>query len=396
MSLNKFNILLMDRLFAKSKYQIVLMLGLFLVVFGGCSEKSGESENQAAASLSSIEKESFGTLEDGREVDLYTLTNKNGVEIEITNYGGIVTSIRVPDINGEFDNVVLGFDSLKKYIGDNDPFLGALIGRYGNRIADASFTLDGTEYQLAANDGDNHLHGGETGYNDVLWDAEIAGDSLKLSYLSEDGEEGYPGNLDITVYYSLTEQNELKIEYEATTDKATPVNLTNHSYFNLTGDPATPILDHELLLNADQYTPVDDELIPTGEIVSVEGTPFDFTEPQKIGARIGQVEGGYDHNFVLNSSSDSLQHAGTLYDPSSGREMNIYTTEPGIQFYSGNFLDGSLEGPDGTPFVQHGALCLETQHFPNSPNEDSFPSTILRPGKKYLTTTIYQFGVREE
>ena len=343
-----------------------------------------------------ITRESFGTLDDGNAVHLYTLVNRNGMEVKITNYGGIVTSIRVPDRNGNFDNVVLGFESLEKYLGD-DPYLGAIVGRYGNRIGDAQFTLDGTQYQLTANDGDNHLHGGEIGFNDVLWDAEIVGDSLRLTYRSEDGEQGYPGNLDVTVVYHLSEQDELEIEYRATTDRATPVNLTNHSYFNLAGDPSNPILDHRLMLNADRYTPVDEELIPTGEIATVEGTPFDFTGPHAIGSRIDEVEGGYDHNFVLRSrKSDTLFHAATLYDPGSGREMKVYTMEPGVQFYSGNFLDGSLEGPGGTPFVKHGALCLETQHFPNSPNVDEYPSTILRPGETYHTITKYRFGTRSE
>lgn len=341
-----------------------------------------------------IEKNQFGVLEDGREAYLYTLTNTQDAEVKITNYGGIVTSIRVPDKEGNIENVALGFDNLTDYLG-NDPYFGAVIGRYGNRIADSRFTLDGNEYELAANDGGNHLHGGKVGFNELLWEAEVLDDnSLRLTHLSEDGEEGYPGNLQVSVVYTLTDQNELKIEYEATTDKATPVNLTNHSYFNLTGDPSTPVLDHVLSLNAARYTPVNDELIPTGEIASVEGTPFDFTEPHKIGARIDRVEGGYDHNFVLGSSSDSLQLAGTLYEPESGRELKVFTTEPGVQFYSGNFLDGSFQGPDGTPFVKHGGLCLETQHYPNSPNESSFPSTILRPGETYNTVTIYQFSTR--
>lgn len=377
------------------KYKGIYFLCLLLVAAGmtGCSEKK-QDMNKSETTASEIEKVEFGTLEDGSKAYLFTLSNSNDVEVKITNYGGIVTSIRVPDNQGTFENVVLGYDSLEKYLED-DPYFGAIIGRYGNRIADATFTLDGNKYELAANDGDNHLHGGEVGFNELLWEAEILNDrSLKLTHLSEDGEEGYPGNLQVSVIYTLTDQNELKIEYEATTDKATPVNLTNHSYFNLTGDPSTPVLEHKLTLNASQYTPVNEELIPTGEIASVEGTAFDFTEPHEIGARIDQVEGGYDHNFVLDSSPDSLQLAATLYEPESGRELKVFTMEPGIQFYSGNFLDGSLQGPDGTPFVKHGGLCLETQHYPNSPNESGFPSTILRPGETYNTTTIYQFSTR--
>lgn len=377
------------------KYKGIYFLCLLVVAAGimGCSEKK-QDMNRSETTASEIEKVEFGTLEDGSKAYLFTLSNSNDVEVKITNYGGIVTSIRVPDNQGTFENVVLGYDSLGKYLED-DPYFGAIIGRYGNRIANATFTLDGNEYELAANDGDNHLHGGEVGFNELLWEAEILNDrSLKLTHLSEDGEEGYPGNLQVSVIYILTDQNELKIEYEATTDKATPVNLTNHSYFNLTGDPSTPVLDHELTLNASQYTPVNEELIPTGEIAPVEGTAFDFTEPHEIGARIDRVEGGYDHNFVLDSSPDSLQLAATLYEPESGRELKVFTMEPGIQFYSGNFLDGSLQGPDGTPFVKHGGLCLETQHYPNSPNESGFPSTILRPDETYNTITIYQFSSR--
>jgi len=361
---------------------------IFTTLIGCAEQKTQQNENQMAA----VKKESFGTLEDGREVSLFTLSNEDGIEVEITNYGGTVTSIRTPDKNGNFENVVLGFDSLEKYTA-GVPYFGALIGRYGNRIEDGRFSIDGKQYQLATNDGDNHLHGGEQGFDKVLWDAAAQDDgSLKLTYLSNDGEEGYPGNLEVTVVYTLTNENELKIEYEATTDKATPVNLTNHSYFNLSGHPDSTILDHQLKIRADQYTPVNDELIPTGELASVAGTPFDFTEFHKIGGRIDQVEGGYDHNWVLNQpEGDSLFHAATLYDPGSGRQMKIFTEEPGLQFYSGNFLDGSLKGPNGTPYVQHAALCLETQHFPNSPNEPDFPSTILRPGQTYQTTTIYKF-----
>lgn len=382
-----------------SLLSVALSIALFSILISGCGGEGKENNNTEQKEQVSeeimIQEEDFGTLEDGSEVSLFTLTNSNDMEVKITNYGGIVTSIRIPDVNGSLDDVVLGFESLDKYL-EGTPYFGAIIGRYGNRIAGGKFSIDGTEYELATNDGSNHLHGGEVGFDKVLWDAEIQDDnSLKLTYLSEDGEEGYPGNLEVSVVYSLTNDSELKIEYEATTDKATPVNLTNHSYFNLSGQPDSTILDHELMLNADQYTPVNDELIPTGELTEVEGTPFDFRNPHEIGARIDQVEGGYDHNWVLNrSENDSLFHAATLYHEESGREMKVFTEEPGIQFYSGNFLDGSLEGPDGTPFVQHAALCLETQHFPNSPNEPDFPSTILEPGETYETTTIYQFSTR--
>lgn len=366
----------------------IVLLNFSLLLLVGCAQ---ENTDQA----DSLQRESFGTLEDGREAELFTLTNSNDVEVQITNYGGIVTSISVPDKNNEFENVVLGFDDLEKYE-EGHPYFGAIIGRYGNRIAGGEFEIDGTEYQLATNDGNNHLHGGEQGFDKVLWKAEALDDrSLKLTYLSEDGEEGYPGNLDVTVIYSLTDDNELRIEYTAATDKTTPVNLTNHSYFNLSGDPANTILSHRLQINADEYTPVNEELIPTGEIAPIEGTPFDFTEPHEIGARIEQVEGGYDHNFVLRREpSDTLYLAATLYSPESGREMKVFTMEPGLQFYSGNFLDGSLSGPENTPYEQHAALCLETQHFPNSPNEPDFPSTFLQPGEEYHTVTVYQFSSR--
>lgn len=376
----------------KSLLYFLILLFFISAAVSGCSQESQKSKSSGKTKIS---KKPFGTLNDGRNADLYILTNANDMEVHITNYGGIVTAIKTPDKDGNIENVVLGFDSLKKYLGD-DPYLGAIVGRYANRIADGTFTLDGKKYTLAKNNGDNHLHGGIEGFDSVLWDAEMMDDgSLKLSYLSEDGEEGYPGNLDVRVTYSLTDDNGLHIEYEATTNQATPVNLTNHSYFNLSGNPEATILDHQLKINADRYTPVNDELIPTGEIQPVEGTPFDFTEFHRVGARIDQVEGGYDHNYVLNqAASDSLFHAATLYSPESGREMKVLTIEPGIQFYSGNFLDGSLKGPDGTPFVQHAALCLETQHFPNSPNEPEFPSTILRPDEKYHTVTVYQFSIR--
>ena len=355
--------------------------------FSACTKKQDQIKDKA-------NMEVFGTMEDGREVHLITLKNKNDIEVKITNYGGTVTQIQTPDAEGNFDNIVLGFDSLEKYLAGT-PYFGAIIGRYGNRIENGEFVLNGTPYQLSVNDGDNHLHGGEKGFDKVLWDIESVSDSsLSLSYLSKDGEMGYPGNLEVQVVYTLTDLNELKIKYEATTDQSTPVNLTNHSYFNLSGDPETKILDHELMIKADSYTPVNDELIPTGEIVPVEGTPFDFTEPRQIGSRIEQVPGGYDHNFVLNKKADTLASVAVLFDPQTKRELEVLTEEPGLQFYSGNFLDGSLTGPDGSEFVKHSALCLETQHFPNSPNVVDFPSTILEPGETYHTVTIYKFSVR--
>lgn len=371
--------------------------GYMLVLFAGClvAACGGEGESQDITdSETEISSQVFGVLQDGRPADLYTLRNANGMEVDITNYGGIVTSIRVPDREGEFANVVLGFEDLDGYLGGH-PYFGAIIGRYANRIANARFVLDGQEYSLAANDGDNHIHGGIRGFDKVLWSAETSLDgSLTLKYRSEDGEEGYPGNLDVEVVYSLTEDNELVIDYSAVTDRATPVNLTNHSYFNLSGDTSGDILDHILEIDSRAYTPVDEELIPTGVLQPVDGTPFDFREPYRIGERIGDIPGGYDHNFVLSDAPSELPRlVATLGDPVSGRKMDLLTTEPGVQFYSGNFLDGSIRDGTGHLLGQHAGLCLETQHFPDSPNRPEFPSTILQEGETYTTTTIYRFSV---
>jgi len=343
-----------------------------------------------------IKKQAFGKTEDGKDVDLYALTNANGLKAEIMTYGGIVRTLEVPDRNGNLGDIVLGYDSLDEYI-ENNPYFGALVGRCGNRIAKGKFTLDGVEYTLATNNGPNHLHGGIKGFDKVVWDAEPIEDKtgvgLKLTYLSRDGEEGYPGNLKCTVIYMLTNDNELKVSYEAETDKATVLNLTHHSYFNLAGHDSGDILAHELMLTADNFTPVDEGLIPTGEIKPVKGTLMDFTRPMPIGARIDQVKGGYDHNFVLNNSGGSLALAASVYEPKSGRLMEIFTTEPAIQFYSGNFLDGSNKGK-GAVYNKHNGFCLETQHFPDSPNKPQFPSVLLEPGKKYMQLTVYKFSVR--
>ncbi|MEI6948312.1 aldose epimerase family protein [Paraflavisolibacter sp. H34] len=354
--------------------------------------KTGADTTQAPAAVAPAD---WGET-DGKKVSLYTLTNSKGSEVKITNYGGIVTSWITADKNGGRSSIVIGYDSLQGYL-NKPPYFGALIGRYGNRIGNAKFTLDGKTYQLAANDGKQHLHGGNKGYDKVVWDAAPGGDgkSLTLSYLSKDGEEGYPGNLNIKVTYSLTDEDELQIDYSATTDKATPVNLTNHCYFNLSGDVAHSILDHSLQIDADNYTPVDNTLIPTGEIKSVKGTPFDFTSKTKIGARIAQVPGGYDHNWVLNKKDSSLSKVAELSDSISGRTLEVYTTEPGLQFYSGNFLDGKLINRDGKPIQQHAALCLETQHFPDSPNKPKFPNTILQPGQTYHTVSKYKVVVNK-
>jgi aldose 1-epimerase len=340
-----------------------------------------------------IERESWGTTPEGEPVERYTLTNSRGMSASLIPYGAILTALRVPDRHGAPADVVLGFDTLDGYLGDH-PYFGSAVGRVANRIARGRFTLNGREYHLAVNNGPNHLHGGIVGFNHRLWTAELVGDSVRLSYVSPDGEEGYPGTLSSTVTYSLTEENELRLDYHATTDADTPVNLTNHSYFNLAGSGA--ILDHELTLMADRYTPVDDTLIPTGEIAPVRGTPLDFTTPHAIGARIARVPGpapgGYDHNFVLNGGGGALALAARVREPGSGRGMEVLTTQPGVQFYSGNFLDGSLAGKGGTRYQKHEGFCLETQHFPDSVNHPEFPSTILRPGETYAHTTIYRFS----
>ena len=342
-----------------------------------------------------IKKEHFGKTNDGKNVDLFYLTNKNGTVVKITNYGGIITSIIVPDKIGKFDDIVLGFNTLNKYLKAH-PYFGAIIGRYANRISKAKFFLNGNEYKLATNNGKNHLHGGIKGFDKVLWKAkEIKKENeicLKLSYLSKDGEEGYPGNLSIIVTYSLTNNDELKIDYEAETDKATPINLTNHSYFNLKGAGKSDILSHVLTIYADKYTPVDKGLIPTGELKKVKGTPMDFLKPYAIGLRIKEVKGGYDHNFVLNHKKGILSPAARVYEPETGRVIEILTTQPGIQFYSGNFLNGTIKGKNGKQYNKHYGFCLETQHFPDSPNLPNFPSTILKPGEKYSQTTIYKFS----
>ncbi|KAI9432506.1 aldose 1-epimerase [Russula earlei] len=332
---------------------------------------------------------------DGKKVSLYTLTNRVGTAIKISTYGGTVTSWLTADKAGKQSNIVVGFDSLGGYLA-KPPYFGALIGRYGNRIAKGQFTLDNVKYTLATNDGKNHLHGGNKGFDKVVWDAQPVTDSmpsLTLTYLSKDGEEGYPGNLKVTVTYTLTDDNELSIEYNAETDKATPVNLTNHCYFNLSGDVNNTILNHSLWINADYYTTVDSTLIPTGELKAVKGSAFDFTSPTKIGKGIDSVKGGYDHNFVLNRKDSSLLLVASLADSASGRTMRVFTTEPGLQFYSGNFLDGKFINRDGKAIKQHTALCLETQHFPDSPNEPKFPTTILKPGEKYHSLTKYKLSV---
>ncbi|WKN44652.1 aldose epimerase family protein [Tunicatimonas pelagia] len=383
------------------------MRALFLIwLLGLAACQSNPTQQQKTTETmptSSISKKSFGTTESGATVDLYTLTNGD-TEVDITNYGGIITAWRVPDAQGTVADVVLGYSDMEGYRTEPSYF-GALIGRYGNRIANGKFTLDGETYSLATNNGPNHLHGGIKGFDKVVWQADTAtsdeSPQLILRYTSPDGEEGYPGTLDTQVTYTLQTDNTLRIDYEATTDKPTVVNLTNHSYFNLSGDPATTILDHELMISADRYVPISEALIPTGELEPVDGTPFDFTQPTVIGNRIDadhpQIKNGlgYDHCWVLNNANDGPTRAATVFDPKSKRFLEVFTTEPGIQFYSGNFLDGAAVGKGGVSYEKRSALCLETEHFPDSPNQPDFPSVVLRPGETYRTTTAYKFSVKE-
>lgn len=347
------------------------------------------------------------SVDDFDSIRRFTLTNAAGMKVKVTNYGAIITSIVVPDRNGNFADVALGHDRVEDYMNAVDkPYFGAVVGRYGNRIAGGTFTLDGETYTLATNNGNNHLHGGVIGFDKVVWDAApVEGDGwvgVEMTYRAKDMEEGYPGNLDVTVTYRLSDENELTVAYRATTDKPTPVNLTQHTYFNLKGEGVGNILDHELLIAASHYTPVDEELIPTGEIAAAQGTPLDFTEPKRIGRDIDedhpQLERGlgYDHNFVLDGRDRPGVHlAARVYEPSSGRELEIHTDQPGVQFYCGNFLDGRLTGKSGRQYVYRGGFCLETQHFPDSPNRPSFPSTILRPGENYESRTVFEFSTRE-
>lgn len=341
-----------------------------------------------------IMKQSFGTI-DNRPVYLFTLRNMNGLTVKITNYGGIVTSIMMPDKKGHSGDIVLGYDSLDGYL-KGSPYFGAIVGRYANRIAKGRFTLDGQTYKLAVNNGKNALHGGIKGFDKVIWDAEILKDStrtgLSLTYLSKDGEEGYPGNLKVKVIYTLDNHDVLTFQVEAVTDKATPVNICNHSYFNLS-EADTNVLGHYVNIYADRYTEVNSELIPTGNLPGVRGSAMDFNNAETIGSRIAKVKGGYDHNYVLRKTPGTLSLAAQVYDPRSGRQLEIFTTQPGVQFYTGNFLDGSFIGKGGKRYDQHYGFCLETQHFPDSPNQPSFPGVILRPGEKYTETTRYAFSV---
>lgn len=383
----------------KKALPIALIALFFLAGAAGCRKTEAPPADADAAKglpTMNVTQAPFGSLPDGTAVDIYTLVNARGLKARIMTYGATIVSLELPDRAGAFADCVLGYESLDGYL-KSSPYFGSIVGRYGNRIAKGRFTLDGKAYTLAANNGENHLHGGLKGFDKVVWTAEpfqeASGVGLKLGYLSRDGEEGYPGSLNVTVVYLLTNDDELRIDYEAVTDKATPVNLTSHSYFNFTGG-ARDVLAHELMLAAEEYTPVDAGLIPTGRIDIVGGTPMSFRESTAIGAWIDRVEGGYDHNYVLTSGGGTMALAARVHEPTSGRVMEIWTDQPGIQFYSGNFLDGTITGKAGRVYGKHWGFCLETQHFPDSPNRPNFPSTILRPGETYRTRTVHKFSVK--
>lgn len=381
-----------------TKIQNLAVAIMMAGVFSSCANNSTNTNASKDSTTTTtntmktgIQQADWGQA-DGKKVFLYTLSNKKGVQVKISNYGGTITSFITPTKTGANSSIVIGFDELSGYLAKS-PYFGATVGRYGNRISNGKFNVDGKTYTLATNNGKNALHGGLKGFDKVVWNVaplDTATPALTLNYVSKDGEEGYPGNLKVSVKFTLSDDDELSIEYNAETDKATPINLTNHSYWNLTGDVKNTILNHTLMIDADKYTPVDTTLIPTGELKAVKGTPFDFTTPHTVGERISTVPGGYDHNFVLNHKMGSLDKVATVTDATSGRKLEVYTTEPGIQFYTGNFLDSTIKTSYGTPIQKHAALCLETQHFPNSPNQPSFPTTILKPGEKYHSTTKYK------
>jgi len=373
-------------------------LVFFALALASCNsggEKPAGKGPAEADSSGTITGSHYGTAGDAA-VTQYVLKNSGGMRVRLIDYGATITGIEVPDRNGAPGDVVLGFDSLQGYLRPDNPYFGCVVGRYANRIAGASFTLDGGTYTLAANNNGNSLHGGTRGFDKVVWDARpLEGtNGIRFSYDSRDGEEGYPGNLHAEVVYTLSDDNALTIDYTATTDRPTPVNLTSHSYFNLSAGEEPTVLDHVLMIQAERYTAVGEGLIPTGELPEVAGTPMDFREPKRVGRDIGRVPGGFDHNWVLDGAGDISRPKAELYDSASGRFMQVFTTEPGIQFYSGNFLDGTLPGKEGRRYVQHAGLCLEAQHYPDSPNRPAFPNTILRPGETYRQTTIYQFSVR--
>lgn len=389
----------------RSLYYILLLT--VITIFSNCKSDKKEQPIETETPMkevSTVGRTDFGTMPDSTSIEKYTLKNGNGVEMDVITYGGRITSLKVPDNKGNFENVVLGYDNLEDYLRKDDPFFGALIGRFGNRIAKGKFSLNGTEFTLATNNGENHLHGGINGFDRVVWDIKPIGvdngAALNLTYLSKDGEEGYPGNLTVNVIYYLTNDNTLEVSYKATTDKETIVNLTQHAYFNLSGDFSKTILDHDIVLNADAFLPVDATLIPTGEIRNVEETPFDFRTAKMVGKEIDAENEqltfgkGYDHCWVLNGEKGTLRFAASAYDKASGRFMEIYSEEPGIQFYSGNFLDATLPMPDGGTYGHRTGFCLETQHYPNSPNQPEFPSVVLKPGETYSTKTTFKFSTK--
>lgn len=379
----------------KTKFQLILcVLALTLFLSTGLIKAQGLS----------IEKSKYGTLSTGQDVHLFVLKNSKGMQVGILDYGGIITKIQAPDRKGQFQDVVLGFENLSDYESRN-PYFGALVGRYANRIAEGKFSLDGEEFKLVQNNGKNHIHGGTKGFDKVIWDAKPIEDSdrvsLELTYTSKDMEEGYPGNLDCVVTYSLNQNNELQVTYRATTDRKTIVNLTQHSYFNLSGDFAKPILDHELMILADEFVPVDEILIPTGEYAPVANTPFDFNSPKKIGQDIEdsheqiQIGNGYDHSWVLRDYDSKIRLVSSIYHPETGRVLEIFTTEPGMQLYTGNFLDGTLPAKDGGTYARRTGFCLETQHHPDSPNQPEFPSVTLEAGQTYRSETLFKFSTRD-
>lgn len=378
--------------------KLTLTLCLAAAVFtAACAKKEATKEQGATGSVT---KQEFGKTADGQAVDLYILKNKKGVEAAITNYGAIVVSLKTPDAKGQMADIALGFDNLQGYLGEH-PYFGAIVGRYGNRIAQGKFSLNGKTYTLAKNNGENSLHGGLKGFDKKVWTAQAEttpeGQTVTLKYRSVDGEEGYPGNLDVTVTYTLTDENDLRIDYLATTDKDTVLNVTNHTYFNLAGQGKGDILGHQIAINASHITPVDAGLIPTGDLKPVAGTPFDFRNPKAIGKEIGaddeQIKRGkgYDHNFVLDRKDEGVAPAAEVTEPGSGRVLQVWTTEPGVQFYTGNFLDGTIKGKGGVAYQQRYGFCLETQHYPDSPNQKAFPSTVLKAGQQYKSTTVWKF-----
>lgn len=382
----------------------LICLALVFVQCKNNQERPGEVNSLVQQQQKAeMKRTAFGTTPEGEQVEQYTLTNEQGMEVKIITYGGRITSLKVPDKAGNFEDVVLGFNNLEQYVEEN-PFFGALIGRYGNRIAKGKFSLDGQEYTLAQNNGENHLHGGEKGFDKVVWTVKDTSkeNSLVLSYVSEHMEEGYPGRLETLVTYTLKDDNSLDVEYEAMTDRKTVVNLTQHAYFNLSGDFSNPILDHKVQINADEFVPVNESLIPTGKLRSVAGTPFDFRQPKALGEEIDaaheqlEIAGGYDHTWVLNEQGSGMRFAASAVHPESGRQLEVFTTEPGMQLYTGNFLDGTLPLQYGEGnYERRTGFCFETQHYPDSPNQESFPSVVLEPGEKYFSKTSFRFSVKE-